>query len=233
MSGVAKTFISGIAEIQKRYKPEIQPEQITALADELLIQIQNNMEKFLSPVASSFRSLGGDVFKLSVSPFNDSVAAIRRMEIRQHLKSLEPKARLEIFNQAVERGSDEVVQCFVENSSFFQLLDPALIEKGKRQWLQRKDPTLAVNYFETETAGSVLESDFEKTINDLAAYGSTQPERISGMLRNLPKPGWTHSETGDSRMINTGVMPSNLPPPSNKVIPTAESRLAEANNKTQ
>jgi hypothetical protein len=233
LSGVAKTFISGIAEIQKRYKPEIQPEQITALADGLLIQIQNNMERFLSPIASGFSSLAGDVFKLSISPFNDATAAVRRAEIRTHLKSLTPAERLEIFTQAVESGGDEIVQCFVENSQFFKLLDPVLIEKGKRQWLQRKDPTLAANYFETEAAGSVLESDFEKVITDLAVYATPQPERISGMLHNLPRPGWTHSETGDSRIINTGVMPSMLPPPSNKFAKSATERLAEANNKTQ
>jgi len=217
LAGIAKTLISGIVEIQSRYKSEIQPEQITALANELLIRVQSRMGEFLGPIASSYCNMQGDIFKLAISPFNDSVAAIRRMEIRQHLRSLDGKQRLEIFNQAVENGGDEIINAFIENSKFFSLLDPALIEQGKRKWLQRKDPTLAEAFLSTEQAGSVLASNFESIIGDLAAYASVQPERIQKLLADIPKPGWTHLKTGDERMIDSGVMPSMLPPPAGKI----------------
>jgi hypothetical protein len=230
LAGVAKTFVSGIAEIQSRYKSEIQPEQIKQLANELLNSVQSRMTKdFLNPIASSYRNMQGDIFKLAISPFNDSVAAIRRMEIRQHLRSLDGKQRLEIFNQAVENGGDEIINAFIENSKFFSLLDPALIEQGKRKWLQRKDPTLAEAFLSTEQAGSVLSSNFESIIGDLAAYASAQPERIQKLLADIPKPGWTHLKSGDEKIIDSGVMASMLPPPSGKFSESAESRFAEAN----
>jgi hypothetical protein len=229
LAGIAKKFIDGIAEIQSRFKPEIQSEQITALANELLIQVQGNMAKFLSPIAVNFRSLQGDIYKLAVSPFNDSIAAIRRAEIRTHLRTLELKERINVFNQAVENGSDEVVQAFIENNQFFRLLDPGYIEQGKRKWLLRKDPTLAETYFSTEQAGSVVANDFENIIGDLAAYASPQPERVQNLLADIPRPGWQHEKTGDERMIDSGVMPSNLPLPSQKLGESAEARLAAAN----
>ena len=230
LSGVGKLFIDGIAEIEKRFVPEIRSGEISKLADELLNSVQSRMTKdFLNPVASSYRNMQGDIFKLAISPFNDSVAAIRRMEIRQHLRSLDGKQRLEIFNQAVENGGDEIINAFIENSKFFNLLDPALIEQGKRQWLQQKDPTLAEAFLSTEQAGSVLASNFESIIGDLAAYASAQPERIQKLLADIPKPGWTHLKSSDEKIIDSGVMASMLPPPSGKFSESAESRFAEAN----
>ena len=56
-----------------------------------------------------------------------------------------------------------------------------------------------------------------------------QPEQIQKLLADIPKPGWTHLKTGDEKMIDSGVMASTLPAPSQKLGENVTVRLAETN----
>jgi hypothetical protein len=213
MHQISKRFIDGVEAIKAKYKPDAQPKEIQKLAGELLQQIPAAVSKFLQPLAASYYEMKNQVAKISIGPSSDPAAMIRRMEIRTHLKSIDGKERLRIFQEAVENGDNEIAGAYLESHKIFNLLDENTLAAGREKLLRKRDPLLADAFFAASRAGSILSGNFRHVIEELGVYAPPIPGEIFTMLESLPKADWKDARGAEGRFIDNNLLPSALPKP--------------------
>jgi len=209
LSNVAKSFCDECQALASdtHLTHEGKQEGIRKKAGEQLKHLRREIPRFLGPVTAAYQRLGSSKAAGPFNPPTEALAAIQRMELRQHLGRLDGPQRRQIFDTAIKNDDVTTLAVYFDRSDLYQLLGSEIIKAGKTEYLRRHCPDV----LDTEKAGSALVYQIEKLTDDLSLYVTAGNEDAVAIHSELPKLDWEFEETGDSLAIKNNRLPSNLP----------------------
>lgn len=221
LHGIAKKFVSKAESLRDdpRYIPEGRNDALAKTAAECLKELRAGIKRFIEPLVGKYKNFDSTNLP-ALRRTIESNESVRRMEIRQFLAAQDGTKRREIFDGAVAELDDEILGCFFERTDLYQLLGKEIIDRGRKQYLQRKAPEL----LQAQIAGSVLTYNALKVTEDLGMFANT--EDTKELLNELPtKLDWSFEPNNDFQIIESNQMSSVLPSPS--MEPRSDSQLKE------
>jgi len=226
LQNIAKTFTSKVESAQADVKlsPEGKADVIRKAAQAAIKEL-SGIKKYLDRLQHLYTNFDSTNAP-AIRPASDPVAAIERMDIRQFIAGLDDKTRAEVFQGAMDNGDDAVLAAFFDKAQLFKLLDPAYLERSRREYIRKKVPQV----HHSEQAGACLAFAAEKMVYELAPYTSDTGVSTEGaaILRRLPRPGWEIEDTPDFRMMKSNRGPTILPPIQTARPDNRRERLAAA-----
>ncbi len=150
---LATEIEQGIARIQqdRRFSDAGKIEQLKSLSDGLrakLARVEKMGTERLTAELERARAEIGKVTRDQRTP--EVVTALRGMELRNHLRTLNDAQRLDTFWSAVQAGDAEMVVAFESAPRAFKLIDADVLREGLAEFHRQSNPAQTANLDDLE-----------------------------------------------------------------------------------